>query len=584
MKKIFILMSAMVLALALNAQQVAQKYTPTLTRQAVTHAVYTAAPSAEGYTFDAVPFRAPAKEVDTTLFASYFADGQMYRSVEPGYISDPTIFIPYSDTVYFYSVYGTGNWEYYNTDVDASGRLVPGTKETVKDTAILTYPLDQLYGGYFNPTLSIPGKIQIPSKDETILYNISFKDYMYGYGAEAFWPKQGVTPTNFLAGYYYAEDLTNCEMMTGDDTDKSSAQNRYYVSSHYGGYCFGPGLSVPEWGKGTADTLTNVLPLTEGTSFWLDTIKLNVYSESANAIPEGDTLTIKIYPIDIVVNPLTGEVSQKFRHDTVLAQATATHKDIVIGDSEYPEYQSITFVLTEQSWHGTAIKPAVLTQRCFAELTGINDGDCDFAIFSDYYDAPTGGRTLWLKGGKLYTYGDMNIDMVFHGFFPDMRMIEDTWLVEEMDEEGGAIQMGFKDKSGQTQYDEIITMYCNMVETFDDYVALYDEDGEEIDPSTDKIVADFEAMYDEDDYLLCYAYIEINPNEGYDREFTLYLSSCGASLPIHIKQTGELGPDPGTGLFNVKAVNDNKTYNVFGMEVNKNFKGVVIRNGIKSIQ
>ena len=55
----------------------------------------------------------------------------------------------------------------------------------------------------------------------------------------------------------------------------------------------------------------------------------------------------------------------------------------------------------------------------------------------------------------------------------------------------------------------------------------------------------------------------------------------GFKLDIVIKQ-GDGGP--ATGVENVVVPANNKTYNLLGVEVDENYKGIVIKNGQKTIQ
>ncbi len=582
MKKIFTILGALALTLAVNAQQLmTEKIQPTLIKQETPRAVYTQPLSSVAYEMNAVPFKEAAVEKDTTVEGQYFIEDQMYMSYTPGYVSSGVFLItPFKETTYYHSVYGPGKWVY----LDEEGKTV-----TVEDTATLAYPSPSYGFEYYNPTLSVYPR-QIPSVDGSILYNVSFTDYMYGYAVESYWPGQGVTPTRMMNGYYWPALLTNCAMWRADRSgEKANAGNRYMVSSGAAGtdWCFGTDMTISSWGAGTLDTLLNVIPVPEGKAMWCDTVFVHCYTHEditdiAKVFPATTDLKLTIYPIDVEVDPETGEKMQWFRHDSIMAQATAKQADCIV-DGDNGGY-SIVFVFMEENVFGDPdLKPAVLTQRCYAELTGFNESGCDFGIFCDYWETPTGGRTLWLKDGKLHSYGDMNIDMAFNAYYPDMHMFSDTWI-EEVPQEGGPISMRWiNSETGQMETEEQIEFNCNIAEGFDDDVDLLDENGESIDPDTHPIVSYYE-LYGPEEYLAGIAYIEVNPNEGYDLETTIYVKAQGAVLPIHFKQPGELGPDPHVGLRNIKAINDNKTYNIFGMEVDKAYNGVVIRNGEKLLQ
>lgn len=589
MKKIFTILSAMALTVAMNAQQLAKMPKPQLVKQDIPSAVYTGEVSTEGYAINAVPFKAPSTtEVDTTLEGQYFIDGQMYMSTTPGYISGNCFLMtPYKDTTVYYSVYGPGKWVYetFNEETEKYETI------TVEDTAVLYYPSASYGWDYCNPTLSVYPR-QIPSVDSTILYNVTFNDYMYGYGAENQWPGE-IAPTNMMNGYWQPEQMTNCEMVTSDASgDGEHSWNRYMVSSGQAGtpWCFGTGMEMDVWGKGTMDTLVNIIPIPEGKSMWCDSVFVHCYNRDAASIeelfPEETTnLKLTIYPIRIEVNPVTGKKTQWFRHDSIMAQATATHNNCIEDGSGY----TIQFVFKEKNPFGTMdVKPATFGQYCYAELTGFNESGCNFGIYCDYWETPTGGRTMWLKDNKFHSYGDMNIDMAFNAYYTDIHMWDDCWI-NEVDKEGGVLTMGFLGTDGKTYSTDTIEFACNISTDFEDDADLYDANGEIIDLDTEEFIEDYEIItgpytYEEggSEYisLSCQLTIEVQPNPTKnDREYTVYLQAYGAKMPIVIKQKGD-----GSGLFNVKAVNDNKYYNIFGTEVNKNFKGVVIRNGQTLLQ
>jgi len=578
MKKIYMILSAVALTVSLSAQQLAHMEKPALKQQAIPSAVYTQPVSEVGYEMNAVPFRTTIPEVDTTLLAQYWIEGQMYRSFQPGYISMPMMMNAYADTLEYYSLYGKGTWEYDGEDEEGESTTI-----TVKDTGVLAYPAPSFGWSYYNPTLSVPArKINV---GDTIIYNTTFTDYMYGYAAESYWPGE-IAPTYNMIGYWQPEMMTNCEMVTGDRSgDKDKAGNRYMVSSYYGDYCFGTGLEIDKWGKGTLDTLCNIIPIPEGASMWVDTVFVHCYSNATditNIFPATTNLKLAIYPITVVEDPKTGKITQYLRHDSIMAQATAVQEDCVADGGGY----SIQFVFKEKNPFGILdVKPATLGQRCYAELTGFNDSKCDFGIYCDYWPTPTGGRTLWKKNGKFRSYGDMNIDMAFNGYFTNMHQFDDT-RIKEVGEEGGVVQMEFMDTKGKWQATDTLLFACNISTDFEDDADLA-YDGEVEDWIADYEIVSGPYTYEEggSEYisLTCQAIIELEANEDYDREFTVYLVAYGAKMPIQIYQKGALGPKP-VGLPVVKAVNDNKLYNIMGVEVDENYKGVVIYNGQKRLQ
>lgn len=591
MKKIFTILGALALTVAMNAQQLAKMPKPQLVKCDIPSAVYTAELNAEGYAVNAVPFKAPAAEKDTVLEGQYFIDGQMYMSATPGYVSGNCyLMTPYKDTTVYYSVMGPGKWEYETLNEDETAYKTI----TVEDTATLYYPSASYGWDYCNPTLSVyPNEVKFTRDggETWVIYNATYTDYMYGYAAEAYWPGE-IAPTNMMNGYWQPEQMTNCEMMNADRSgDQDNAGNRYMVSSGQAGtpWCFGTGMEMDVWGKGTMDTLVNIIPIPEGKSMWCDSVFVHCYNQEAASVeelfPATTNLTLTIYPIDIEVNPVTGKKTLWFRHDSIMAQATATQKNCVEDGHGY----TIQFVFKEKNPFGTMdVKPATFGQYCYAQLTGFNESKCNFGIFCDFLETPTGGRTMWLKDNKFHSYGDMNIDMAFHAYYTDIHMWDDTWI-NEVGAEGGTLSMGFLGTDGKTYSTDTIEFACNISTDFLDDADLYDANGEIIDTKKSDLIADYEIIsgphtYEEggEEYISLTAAITIevkaNPTEN-ARQEVVYLQAYGAKQPIVIKQAA------GTvGLHKVKAINDNKYYNIFGTEVNKNFKGIVIRNGQTLLQ
>ena len=585
MKKIYFLMSALVLTVAMNAQQLAKMPKPELVQEDIQSVVFTGELSTEGYAMNAVPFKAPAEERDTVLEGQYFIDGQMYMSYKPGYVSGNCFLMtPYKETTLYNSVYGLGKWEYET--VNEAGTAYETV--TVDSVAVLEYPSASYGWDYCNPTLSVYPR-QITTTDGTI-YNVAFTDYMYGYAAEAYWPGQ-IAPTNMMNGYWQPEQMTNCEMMNADRSgDEENAGNRYMVSSGAAGtsWCFGSGMTISSWGKGTLDTLCNIIPIPEGASMWCDTVFVHCYNRDATSIeqvfPATTNMTLTIYPITIAEDPETGKMTQWLRHDSIMAQATAKQSDCVEDGGGY----SIQFVFKEKNVFGNLdVKPAALGQYCFAELTGFNESKCNFGIFCDYWETPTGGRTLWKKDGKLHAYGDMNIDMAFNAYYTDIHEFDGTW-VNEIGGEGGALSMSYETEDGGVMVSDTLEFACNISTNFEDDADLYDAEGKAINLKTSDLISDYYIItgpytYEEGggEYisLSCMLTIEVKANPKKEpREEVIYLQAYGAKLPIVIKQAA------GTGLENVRVLNDNVRYNMLGQKVDKNYKGVVILNGQKQLQ
>ena len=61
------------------------------------------------------------------------------------------------------------------------------------------------------------------------------------------------------------------------------------------------------------------------------------------------------------------------------------------------------------------------------------------------------------------------------------------------------------------------------------------------------------------------------------------IDADGKVCEITVKQ-GEVEDGPATGVENVESVLNGKIFNLLGVEVDENYKGIVIKNGKKFIQ
>lgn len=597
MKQIFTILSAMALTVAMNAQQLATRPQAKLTPVKAQRVEAKPMTQMKGYSANAVPFASSYAETvkDTTVDAAYYNPYMMYESFKIGYVGIGQLSFPYMDSIPFATF---SEWPGKWTVAEFNGITGEGLPDWEKDAIILGedtnfvyYPVDGYGWTYATPKLVMGDQTWINQEGQE--YTVHFNDYIYGQGMGYY--GESYKQSFLYSGYWETSLFTNCAMLTNDFTSDRTLGDRYRVEAASVGckYCWGTDLTIADLGSGTIDTIDNVIPIMDGKSMWVDTIFLNCYNNATEddvtkVMPDGSKLKITIYPIDIVKDSTTGELIRKFRRDSVMAEATAEPKNCIAENGGF----SIQFVFKEKNPLGILdIKPAVLTQYCYAELTNFNESDCDFGIFSDYNNDITNDRTYFVKNSKLYSW-HMNIDMVFNAYYPDIHMWDDTWI-NEVGAEGGVLTMGFLgiDKKGDTlEYvSDTLEFACNISTDFLDDADLYDAEGNAIDIKKSDLIADYEIItgpytYEEggEEYISLTAAITIevkaNPTEN-AREEVVYLQAYGAKQPIVIKQAA------GTvGLHKVKAINDNKYYNIFGTEVNKNFKGIVIRNGIKSIQ
>jgi hypothetical protein len=199
-------------------------------------------------------------------------------------------------------------------------------------------------------------------------------------------------------------------------------------------------------------------------------------------------------------------------------------------------------------------------------LTGYNESGCDFGIFADYYTP--GGTTMYKVGGK-YTpifSASSNLAVSYDAYWP--TLVNDTTLNEMNAPVAGGM--------------------CHYGEDTEDYVAVLYTNVYDIDnawsietPEWVEYVADTTYLTSAGAVLMAFQ-AEALPADVEGRSGVVALNADGFVYEFVITQ-GTPGDD--TAVENVVApLFDDKIYNLLGVEVDENYKGIVIKNGQKYIQ
>ena len=219
----------------------------------------------------------------------------------------------------------------------------------------------------------------------------------------------------------------------------------------------------------------------------------------------------------------------------------------------------------EEDIFGGLMQVSVVVPGDFAvQITGYNESNCNFGFITDYYTP--GGTTLFTVNGnytELWSQGS-NLAIMYDAYWPvAANGAGSEVLVAPV--EGGMAMDG--------EY-EAIAILTNLVDPESEM--LVEECPEWIEPILDA------SAYAETGYVLAQFEAAALPAGETGRTGIVTVDADGFKLDIVIKQ-GDGGP--ATGVENVVApVFNGKTFNLLGVEVDENYKGIVIKNGQKFIQ
>ena len=471
----------------------------------------------------------------------YYVDGMMHWGVTPTFMSMAFDFIaiPYMDSVVWKNLYGPTDW--YDQYDDA---LLAEDSETL--VAKGWYGIDGV--GYYLPYTT----------DHTLTQNgvdYLIKGYKFAAGNEnGGLLASGAAPFTISTGENIP--LTLCGMAT-DPMDNGDGSDFYRIGAgERGAYAYGTKLIADTATGATADTLLstvkNVSPLT------ISSINIPVYNVNGTAImPEGGQVKVEIFAADLTKGLIYT--------DSVLATTVATVENFVEVQSGLG---TIVATFQEEDPFGGMMDVSVVVEGDFVvQLTGFNESGCDFGIYADYYTP--GGTTVYCVNGK-YTpifEASSNLAIMYDAYWPTVQ-----------DVAGNVMNVSVE--GGEAYYVEEGNTYTLLYTNVYDVDALWSVDYPE---------------WMEVEYFLANVGTEEAPEpvvavavtvepltEGTGRQGVVTFDADGYVYELIVEQ-GDGGPT--TGVENVVApVFNGKTFNLLGVEVDENYKGIVIKNGQKFIQ
>lgn len=503
--------------------------------------------------------RAP-KDASYGLADWYYVPGAFHLGIYEGLggYSVALIQLPLMDSVSFYNYYGATDWS-FNGETVATGT----------DKLVESFGIDGLY--YVPQTADHtfnPSKDWDPSyKDTTIsvkgtMYGNGCKyQYMRSAGANLFWTDEDNNPVENA-------HMTLCAMETDimNEPDNDGSDFWMVGAASLGDvYYNGCGVHIEKGSTKTADTLGIVVD-NRGV-MKIEEILWPIYNDGrADAvnkyIPDGAQLRVNIFPID---------GSNINVHDTI-ASAVMTNADFISAGTGYEWVGTLHTKFYEEDIFGAKVQtPIWIEGDFFVQLTNFNESGCDFGIYSDYH-CPTTATTLYqyngqysFRGGKGGggNYGQ-NLGVSFVAYWP--TLINDTTIFEQNIDVAGGYAF-----YGNNPEDTGVLLYSNV-------------NPEEWDIESDEewLGYEIDTQYFEEYLAVIIAFKADALPEGEEgREGVVTINADGNVMEFVVKQgTIEAAVENNR----MGAINDGKLYNVLGVEVGEDYKGVVIRNGEKFIK
>lgn len=456
-----------------------------------------------------------------------------------GYVNLAQIVVPFMDTVSFYNYYNLKSTWYLND------------QEIATDTNRIDFGVT--FGEYPLPLMKT-ASIKYSENPDSIY---AFYDYSYGALYTSYYADYGFY-TSLSVAPAFITPLTKCAMYT--EVPYSSSGRETYGSdwtfvgapASIGTYSYGTKMKDPK--AETEEYFDTIfVPYSNNSTIYIDHISLGVYTDGDEGIKsifpgEDDHVRLTIYPFS----------AEGIDWANPIARAIADSSSYVGASSSSSWYGILNFNFTEEDpITGAEMEvPAIVSGNFIIALDEFNNGTANFGIISDYYTEIEG--ETWLKSPSRITQlwsTPSNILLNLFAILPEFQVAEEIEF-----------------NAGETQ--KVITVPSNV--WFDDI--LIDADSW----ITAEVETDYETTVEEGQTYYDHKFINtltINVETSSEaREGTIEIDALG--LPVTIK----ISQEATAGVENVYLKNDNKFYNVLGIEVGEDYKGVVIRNGEKFVR
>lgn len=519
---------------------------------------------APAFSFDAnsVVRKAVADVEVDTLFALYFVPGQFVCGTPSSgmrYVDYAQIIVPFADSVTFYNAYNvpsTPEWE-------VGDEVATGQTFAIEAGEV---------GGEFDlPTLKYNPQ-QVTTSDTTATF---YKDYQFGRKFTSVYAEYGFV-NNVVMAPSWTQSVTQCGYFTEYDEygdGKACYANFLKLGDYaYGSFIINPYLNpdtviTPDAAGGEPDTTINY--------HYFDTIMSVINNSSTMYITQAticaaDFDNKKFFPDDntvltMTILPISEAGVIDWAHPAAVGYAGRT--TFTPYSASATQVGTLTFMFYKTDAAGMVRRvPAIVDGNFAVLISGLSQDGVTLGFYSDSEeDAPAANTYFtYFKDGsrkitRLYGFGGLNLCLNFFAKWPTIQGLPE---VVNVPLSGGELK---------------VTLPTN-VEA--DYLDIFADDWMEIDvvsQTEKKTDPDTGEEYDEFLYKVD-ATITVEEADA-AREGLIEIDALGKIYQVVVKQGST------TAVENVtKKINDNKLYNVLGIEVDENYKGVVIRNGEKFLQ
>ena len=486
----------------------------------------------------------------------YYVPGSFYLGIYEGVgsYSAGVILIPYMDSVVYYNYYGSTDWT-------VNGKLqAENTDEYVTSYGVNgMYYLPETSDHEFNPNHDWGTQY----KDTTI----ATKGTLYA-SVNTYQALYSAVESNCLNEEN--AHMTLCAMWA-DPFYEENGNDFWRVGGGATGdpYFNGTGVHIQKGDEKTADTL-GILVDNRGT-MKIEEILVPVYADNKSTasgiIPDGAEIHVALFPMS----------EQGINFKDTIASTVITNADIVGEAVSWGYYGTMHAKFYETDIFGEVSQVPVWANGSFyLQFTNFNETGCDFGIFSDY-DCPTTATTVYQHDGQFSyrggrnsgggSYGQ-NLGISFDAYFPTLA--NDT-ACNKLNAPATSSEDAIYAHYGDEEDNVVVWLLSNV-----NYEEWEFETDEWIEPQI--VTTDYW-----EDYGVIGLVFAVQPlPEGEEgRRGSVIFEADGATYEFIITQ-GEVFD----AVENTKIDHrfDGKTYNMHGIEVGDDYKGVVIRNGEKSIR
>ena len=490
-------------------------------------------------------FAKKATNATVTDLSTYYVP-QSFNSGTPskgiGYVGLAQIVVPYAESVTYVEGYGIG------------GTWTVGGEVVANNAPYYVAEAGQLGGEWELPIL----KTNDAKMDDTT--TVVFSEYQFGAYYTSKYAQYGFY-NSLLMAPAYLQPMTKCAMYTEVQADANGdtyGQDWTFVTSaQTGGYWYGTQMYDPRVTDSLVYFDEMMVLVDNAATMYIDHVSLGVYTTASNKQifnSEDDHVTLTLYPTS---KNAQNQIVIDYEHPYATAVATI---DDYVPVKEGSFYGILNFIFEEKNALGIMSEvPAIVEGTFAAVLSEYNEGTANFGIITDYY-TPYPGDTYLSYGDKKWMplwKSPGTLLMNFYAIFPTVLEVPAEVKVAL---EGGQVELALPSN----------VWYEDMEIDADEWIT---EDGESL---VETVVVDGQEG-EEFQYQVALT-LDIEAADA-PRTGVVEINALGKIYTINVIQG-----DAATGVENVESVLNGKSFNLLGVEVDENYKGIVIKNGQKFIQ